>query len=466
MIYGRLPEFAQTAALNVYGLGNQRRLRGWTEVLAGLQASEHWSRELQIKRVADRLRTIVRGAVDDVPRYGAYRHLAPELEGPDADVLEILRELPVLTKEEIAAEPERLISRRFSRSKLGTTITSGTTGTPLRVFMEPQAQAASDALWWRRTVWAGYQAGDWIARLVGDPVVPLREALPTRPYRVSWTDRRIYLSSYHLGEATAEAMLEVLAQRRPAFVMGYPSTLDALARLATRDLGSWRPKSVLYSSEPLYAHQRDSIDRLFKAPLRGQYGCAERVVSASECAEGSYHLGLVDGYVEGQFAEVPADAAGRAIVTGLLSEAMPLLRYDLGDTLELQPDAVCRCGRTLPVIGPVVTKLEDVVVTPSGRRISPSVLTWAFKDLAGVRRSQIRQRRDFSIEVLVVVDQATSAAAFAPVLEQRLRDMTFHEVPVRVVEVEDLAMTEAGKTRFVVSARGEHRAGLRSHGSM
>ena len=234
VVYDHLPDCAQTAAVTLYGLHNRRRLRGWMEVLERLEPSEHWSRDMQVQFVAQRLRTILQGAFDDVPRYGAYRSLKRQLAGPDNEVFEILRELPVLTKQEIVEEPQQLISKRFQRSTLSVSSTSGTTGTPMHVLVEPEARLTSDALGWRRTVWAGYQPGDWIARLVGDHVVPLTDAHPSRPHRVSWSDRKIYLSSYHLSEATADAMLAVLARRRPAFVMGYPSALDALASLGTQ----------------------------------------------------------------------------------------------------------------------------------------------------------------------------------------------------------------------------------------
>lgn len=100
------------------------------------------------------------------------------------------------------------------------------------------------------------------------------------------------------------------------------------------------------------------------------------------------------------------------------------------------------------MIEPVVTKREDTLVLPSGRRVSPSVLTWAFKDLYGVQRSQIVQR---GRRLLVRLQCESSVAAqFGPVLVERLRELTFGEVDIEVVRCETLDLSPAGKTRFVI----------------
>ena len=449
--YAVLPTKLQELALSAYGVRNRARLRAWHEVIRAAHESETWSADRQVAYVDARLRHVMTRAVDEVPRYAQLRWLRGYLHDGRNSALAMLEEFPVISREEILANRERFLSLAFKPRELVSTVTSGTTGTPFRTFLEPWVLMSTDALWWRRTEWAGYKEGDWIARLVGDPVVPLSQSSPTRPFRVSPTDRRLYLSTYHLSAASAPAMARALNRFRPAFIMGYPSALEALAHLSADVRPVWRPKAILYSSEPLFEHQRRVVSGHWKAPLRGLYGCTERAISASECAAGSYHLSLLDGYVEGQFGADDAllSSASRPI-TSLLNAAMPLIRYELGDLIEPQPDRACACGRTLPVMSAVVTKHEDAVRTASGRVVSPSILTWAFKDLEGVRQSQVLQHADWSIEILVVADP-TCPSDSLDVLRRRVEEMTFHELAVTVTPVSTLIMTKAGKTRFVVS---------------
>jgi phenylacetate-CoA ligase len=446
-IYDRSPRAVQSLVLSAYGLRTLARTQGFKRVVRSMAPTETWPPEVQRQYVMDSVRAILDHAVHYVPRYRGYRWLSAELQDSSTNALELLREFPRVTRAEVMADHAAFQSQAFKKRDLVVTRTSGTTGTPMETLVERSALRVSDALWWRRALWAGYERGDWTARLVGDHVIGLDERHPAKPYHISSVDRRIYLSTFHLSRQTAGAMKSVLEERQPAFLQGYPSALSTLSALAGPCESEWHPKAVLYSSEPLYEHQRAEIKHFVHAPLRGLYGCAERIVSAAECSSGTLHLSLLDGYVEGQF-----DGEGHtapAVVTGLINRAMPLIRFELGDTLEFRDGVACQCGRTLPALGPVVTKVEDSVVTGSGRVISPSILTWAFKDLSGVRKSQIVQRRDLSVCVRVVAEESAKSLIRRD-LERRIAAMLFDEVPVSVEFVDTLEVAASGKSRFVV----------------
>lgn len=445
--YDALPIAMQSVALNVYGVRTWVRTDRYQRLICRMKPSETWAVDTQQRYVADRLRDVLDHAIRHVPRYDGLRHLLPELRGPAAAVMAVLAEFPRVTRAELLDNRAAFVSNAFQRQRLVVTRTSGTTGTPMETLLEKHAVDVSNALWWRRTLWAGHASGDWTARLVGDHVVSLSDMSPARPYRISRVDRRIYLSTFHLNGETAGTIKSLLEECRPAFLQGYPSALAALSSLAGPCQGDWRPKAVLYSSEPLYEHQREAVIRFVNAPIRGLYGCAERIVSAAECNFGSLHLSLIDGYVEGQFGD--EHASGPAVITGLLNKAMPLIRFELGDSIAFRHGAFCPCGRTLPILEPIVTKVEDSVMTASGRVISPSVLTWAFKDLSGIRSSQIVQRGDLSVEVRIVMD-SSRAGDTARILERRISDMLFGEAPVKVVLMDCLDVSAAGKTRFVL----------------
>lgn len=449
-LYEMMPPPLQEVALAIFGLRNRRRLRAWQRELARLRASEYWEPDESVAYVAGRLREVLGHAMRHVPRYRSFAAHIRDLDASDADVVRLLEIFPPVTRAEIKAEPDAFLSNAVDRRKLATTITSGTTGTPFTTWMPREVKLLSDALWWRRTAWAGWQEGDWIARLVGDPVISLRERNPRRPVRRSWTDRRLYLSSYHLSEDSAPRIANYLREFRPAFLMGYPSALDALVRLAGGERGfrCWKPKAVLFSSEPLYAHQREAISGALQAPIRGLYGCAERVVSAAECEHGTYHLSVIDGFIEGMFGLLRACQPAR--ITGLLNPVMPLIRYELGDTLTQLPSLSCQCGRTLPAIDAIMTKAEDVVITPSGRYISSSVITWAFKQLDGLQRSQLIQKDSSQIQVILQAT-ASSYPALVRTLRPRLEELFFGEMQLDFRRTDELAVGLSGKTRFVIS---------------
>jgi len=420
--------------------------------LAEIGVTEQMEREEQQRYVAKRLRFILTHTIETVPRYESLRPLIRQLDDPTTDVYSILLEFPAITREEVLTDSAAFRSRKPGGGRVVTTVTSGTTGTPFTTWMDIDTFYISDALAWRRNLWSGCRPGDWIARLVGDPVVPLTEIHPKNPWRISWVDRRLYLSTFHLNRETAQEYLDILDNIRPPFLMGYPSSLEILARfcIEANRMPKWRLRSVWFSSEPMFEHQREVITHVFRAPIRGFYGSAERIISAAECETGSYHFSLVDGYMEGQFGRL--EMSEPAIITTLINRFMPLIRFKLGDAIQARPDARCSCGRTLPVMDPVVTKHEDWVETPSGRRVSPSVLTWAFKDIQGLRRSQIVQVDEQTVEVHIDTDESQFGSA-EKLLSDRLDKMFFGEMTVRCVQDVHIKVMKSGKTKFVVRMR-------------
>ena len=308
--------------INAYGLRNNARYRRWERLIDGIAYTERLDRESQIGLVRERLMDIIGFAIEKVPFYRRFSHLGKDLE--PSNVFEILGEFPVIGKKDIIGEPEAFLSD--APGDYVTSKTSGTTGTPLHVHMDKHTFLLGDALWWRRTRWAGFEDGDWIARLVGDPIIPLRIAEPKKPWIVSGTDRRIYLSTFHLSRETALRMGELLNRRRPEYLMGYPSSLEILSGYLDESGFEirWRPKNILFSSEPMYTHQEKIIQRVFGSEIRGLYGSGEKLISAAQCGEGTYHLSLVDGYLEGQFGLMENRQPGA--VTTLTNRVMPLIR--------------------------------------------------------------------------------------------------------------------------------------------
>ena len=447
-IYDSSGSALRTIYINAYGFWNNARYRRWIKLLDGIEYTERLDRDAQIGLVRERLADIVGFAIRNVPFYKRYAHLEKDLEA--SNIFDVLKELPIVGKEEIKSEPSAFIAE--GRRDYATSRTSGTTGTPLYVHMDKYTFMLGDALWWRRTLWAGLGRKDWIARLVGDPVVPLKEKEPKKPWVVSMIDRRIYLSTFHLSRDTALSMGEFLNRKRPAFIMGYPSSLEILCSYLAESgfQAEWRPKKILFSSEPMYTHQERIIKRVFESEIRGLYGSGEKVISASQCEAGTYHLSLVDGYLEGQFGIMENRQPGA--VTTLTNKVMPLIRYEIGDVIKAEPSLNCPCGRTLPAIDPVITKQEDWVITPSGRKISPSAITWAFihQDISGIHKAQVVQEDEKSVKIYLNTDE-TNFRRYKEMLKESMNSVFFGEMEVEILKSDHIEVKQSGKSRFIVN---------------
>jgi phenylacetate-CoA ligase len=261
---------------------------------------------------------------------------------------------------------------------------------------------------------------------------------------------QLLLSSYHLGDANLAEYARALARFRPDVIDAYPSSLEPVARhVLQADGPQIRPSAVITSSETLQPHVRELFVRAFAAPVFDHYGAAEMAAFISQCEHGSYHVNPEFGIVEILCGDVPAHPGelGEIVATGFLNELMPLIRYRTGD-LAVPGEGPCPCGRAFPVIQRIVGRLDDVVITPDGRRIGR--LDPVFKAVTALHAARIVQDRVDHVRVEVVV---------AGLLAERERVDLVHQLTLRlgprmgieVVVVPDIPRTGSGKLRTVVN---------------
>ncbi|MBB5873634.1 phenylacetate-CoA ligase [Allocatelliglobosispora scoriae] len=128
---------------------------------------------------------------------------------------------------------------------------------------------------------------------------------------------------------------------------------------AARHAG-WRPerdfpalRAFYVGGEPLTAARRARISEVWGGvPVVEEFGSTETGSLAGECPHGQMHFWAdraIPEVLDPQTGEISAEGAGHLIVTPLFREAMPLLRYNLEDNVELSY-APCACGWSLPTI--------------------------------------------------------------------------------------------------------------------
>lgn len=436
--YRRLPPRARSIAATARGAQLRRQrygsdLENWVEEILD---RDRWSGEQWQRWQGDRLAVVLERARTSVPAYREYW----DREGGPWDRLE---RWPVLEKSELRRDSRRYLADDLTAWRLVHDHTSGTTGASLDLWLKHETVRAWYALAearWRR--WYGVRQGDRWGMIGGQLVVPVERRKP--PFWV-WNAalRQLYMSSYHLAPDLVDAYLDAIAARRLRYLVGYPSSLHALALGALRSgRTDVRLEVVIANAEPLYDHQRIAISEAFGCPVRETYGMAEAVAAASECEEGRLHLWPDAGIAE---VEAPEGEPGELIATGLTNGDMPLIRYRVGDRVHRSAEE-CPCGRTLPVLAGVEGRSDDVLYTADGRRVGR--LDPVFKDDSGIAEAQIVQREIDRLLVRYVPGPSTGPRAEA-VLADRLR-ARMGDVRVDFDQVEAIERTSNGKFRAVV----------------
>lgn len=370
------------------------------------------------------------------------------------DARRVLRELPVIDKTTLLDNPTKLYPhggkpRPWELSGK----TSGTTGTPLVVYRSVESAAMEQVFIRRHWEWAGYSRGSTRVTLRGDMVVPLEQQKPPFWY---WNkaERQLVVSSRHLQEPFIASIIEAIRETAPDALQAYPSTAYTLARLLRDRDETLRIPYVFSASEPLYGHQRELIGERMGSTIMDMYGMAERVAFATGCEHGSMHLNSDYSFLEVLDEDgEPTSGEGFVVGTTFHNRLMPLVRYRLSDRTRLRDDN-CPCGRTFPVIEPVTGKYEDTIFGAAGNPISPSVLTFAFKGVHNIAKSQVAQVARGRWELRLVPLPEFSEADGAKLLSN-IHHLVDSRVTVDLVMKQDLPNTKAGKFRWVVNETSE-----------
>lgn len=437
-----------------------RRLRRWrygpeTERLVEEALErEHWSAERWRAWRQQRLAYVLHRAATRVPYY---RQLWEERRRRgDRSSWELLENWPILEKEEVRRRPEAFVAEDCNIRRMYEEHTSGTTGTPLRLWWSRETVRAWYALFearWRR--WYGVSRHDRWAILGGRLIAPVTQRRP--PFWV-WNAamKQLYMSVYHLAPDLIPYYLEALERYRVRYLYGYSSSLNALAQEALRR--GWRMnglKVAITNAEPLYEHQRRAIAEAFRCPVRETYGMSEIVAAAGECEHGRLHFWPEVGWIETLAPD--ADGIGDLICTGLFNADMPLVRYRVGDRGRLtEPETMCACGRTLPLMI-VEGRDEDVLIAPDGRELGR--LDLVFKESSPIREAQIIQEGPSFLRVRVVPTNGYGFQA-AEELRRRLLDR-FGPAEVMVETVQEIPRGPNGKFKLVVNRMAQGDGGRR-----
>lgn len=410
---------------------------------------EHWSAARWKTWQEDRLARVLHRAATQVPYYRA--QWAERRRGGDRTSWEYLENWPILTKTALRADARAFVAEDHAGDRLLEEHTSGTTGTPIRLWFTREALHSWYALFearWRR--WYGVSLKDKWAILGGQMVAPFNQAKP--PFWV-WNAglNQLYMSVLHLRPDCVRHYLRAITDHAVAYLLGYSSSLYWLA-MGALEYGVELPiKVVLTDAEPLLPWQRQVLSNAFQCPVRETYGLAEMVSGASECEYNSMHLWPEAGYSEildEQDHPVPTGGRGRLVATGFLNDAMPLVRYQTGDLLQLaSSEAVCSCQRRLPLVEKLLGRLGDYISTRDGRRIG--LVDIIFEPNLHMLEAQIIQQDIDRLTIRVVPDTGWCEAdedSIRVSLLQRVGDM--HVVVEAVPSIE---RTNSGKYKVIVS---------------
>lgn len=458
-VYESSPVFLQNLLISAYGLYTYKRRYGGkhSEYLQSLRESQWYPKnridELQFMNLSG----VIRNAFETVP---FYREIyGKHGVGPSSlRNFDDLRKLPIITKDDLRANPKLFVSDVPGSGHLIEIHTSGTTGSPLTMYLRSEALEKNYAFFARSLEWAGVAPGQNSATFAGRVIMSAKQEEPPF-WRKNWIVRNTLFSSYHISEENLPLYVDELEKIQPIFIDSYPSAIFSIGKfLLDRSIESGiAPKSIITSSETLLDNQREVIEKAFHSRVFDQYGSAEMVGFINQCENGSYHINPEYGIVE--IIKTDGEPAkdgelGELVCTGFVNSAMPLIRYKTGDSA-IACERMCSCGRAYPVVKSILGRTDDVIVTRDGRFIGR--LDPVFKGLSsGIKEAQIIQE-DYDCIVVKVVANENFCANDENLLAEELKRRIGPTISVSIIRVNEIPRSRAGKFRSVLSRVGSKK---------
>jgi phenylacetate-CoA ligase len=395
-------------------------------------------RDLQLTRI----KQLVELAYYDIPVYRD-KYKAAGFSPDDLRVYDDIQKIPPITKPElIAAFPTHCVSPHYQMEDLFPTRSSGSSGQTLLIRVDPSA-------------------------IVTDTIQSVRQmmlqsGLKYRPddllvhvYTVPWWFPSIgddYHSAFISSVLPPDRVAQHLGEMSPQILSCYPSNLETFLPYADKYASSLY-LAVTHSEYSAPALRREWSRRL-GAPVLDEYSSEEATRIALELPTGHYHvcedtvhLDVLDP--ETMEPQVPG-RPGLAVITNLLNDAMPFIRYVQGDYVT-EPANPAPCGVRWKQLESIDGRVNDAFVNRHGRSIpAGSILDityrWMFDMNIHLAQFEIIQKK------LDVVE-----ARFSPgngVSEDKIIASVSH-----LEELLDLCMEHPVRVEAKVMGSFPHRSG-------
>lgn len=318
---------------------------------------------------------------------------------------------------------------------------------------------------WNRSEWgtvmASYaRANDW-AGIAAGPMHPLKMALVSS--RVPTHQSAVVGASFRSGivpalrlDVTAPMAETVAALNvfQPRILVGYASALEPLAAEQRAGRLHISPEGVMSASEVLTPHAAAELEAAFGRAPFDVYAATETAGIASPCAFRNRHvyedLLIIEPVDQSGSAVPPGTTGAKLLVTILFSRTLPLIRYEMSDSVRLGGRG-CPCGRSFSILEGIEGRLEDVLHLPGMKgnvNVHPIVFHHVL-DQAGCAGWQVIQEPAGLRVLLAGLAPGRSVEEVRASVAEALAGAGVLRTAVDVHVVDQLERTPLGKAPFV-----------------
>lgn len=200
---------------------------------------------------------------------------------------------------------------------------------------------------------------------------------------------------------------------------------------------------ILCSYEFVSVVHRRIIERVFGVPVWNLYGATETGHLLMEGADGAMLPSRETAFLE--VIEPEARGIGQLVVTSLSNDRMPLVRYRIGDLVEVQRQPYRTTYR-------VHGRTRDALRNANGRRVTTWDVDQCFHGVTNVVHYQLRQAENGSCSLRCLPEDRERPLPDLQPVARRLEALLGLSEPLQIEVVDTLLPAQSGKFRLTCPA--------------
>jgi phenylacetate-CoA ligase len=247
--------------------------------------------------------------------------------------------------------------------------------------------------------------------------------------------RALGAAAIRSGLSSLEGHFDIIRRMKPTAIVGVPTFLKKLGLYArAQGMDKTGVRMLVCIGEPLRGVDMEflplgaELEKIWGAKAYSTYSSSEIISTFCECESqrgGHLHpeLAVVE-IIDESGKPLEAGCTGEVVVTPLMVQGMPLIRFRTGDISFLIRER-CRCGRKSIRLGPILGRKKQMMKI-RGTTVYPQAIFSVLEEIGRIAEYciSVRQESPLSDAVTVhaaVTDKNCSASYIQEQLQARLR---------------------------------------------
>lgn len=366
---------------------------------------------------------------------------------PDYFTVEELKHLPYLDKEIIRKNLNDMVTRNSNLIKMGT---GGSTGKSMIYYTHKSDISRKMAYLDFYKEKHGVKKGMRRASIGGRVIVPNKQKRKVF-WRFNKPLNQLLLSAYHADGNNLKYYIEKLNSFKPQSIDGFTSTIHRLSKyiLDNNLTLTFSPIAIFPTAEALTPQMKSDIEDAFGCPVRNQYASSEGAPFITENTEGKLEINPATGVFEMEHIQ---DNIYEMVVTGFYTTTTPLLRYRIGDAVELESPLSPNYSQKDIKIKRIIGRNQDFLYSNERGIVTNVNLSTVIRQGGNVIiDSQFIQNDIDEIIINLVIEKNANVNKLENKLKKSLSTRFGNSTQFTFNYVDKIEKTSGGKTRFTIN---------------